>query len=137
MNSSNENIRELVKGYLVVCNNKPIILTTNHKNAMECFVKCKNLDSKSSITDFTTHVERMKEIGRNIFTPIPAHTTPNIVEFRNKIIKDWQNTVDSIPKANPEVVWQKVAKKYNISYNSSSDFNQWILDHMKYNQRCV
>ena len=137
MNSSNENIRELIKGYLVVCNSKPIILTTNQKNATECFVKCKNIDNKASITDFTTHVERFKEIGRNIFTPIPATQSSNIVEFRNKIIKDWQNTVDSIPKSNPEVVWQKVAKKYSISNATSGDFSQWILDHMKYNQRCV
>ena len=137
IDNSTQPLREIIKGYLVVKNNGPILLTTNPDKAIECFKKCKNKDDASFIIDFTTHVERLKELGKNLFTPIPVQYKNNIIAYRNSVIKEWQDTVDSIPKSNPAVVWTKIAKKYSISNFTSTEFNQWTMDHLKYHQRCI
>lgn len=133
--NKNEPFREIVKGYLVVKETGPILLTTESENAVECFKKCKAKDKNSFIIDFTTHVERFKEIGRNLFIPIPQQHNDNFMEYRNKIIKEWQESVDRISKANPKVVWSKIALKYNLPHQSALEFNQWTIDHLKYNKR--
>lgn len=132
-----ENFREIVKGYLVVKNSGPILLTTESSNAVACFKKCKVVDKNSFIIDFTTHVERLKEIGRNLFTPIPLQHRENLMDYRNSIIKEWQDRVDSINKSNPKVVWNKIANKYNLPHQTAIEFNQWALDHLKYHKRII
>jgi len=132
-----EPFRQIVKGYLVVKDSGPILLTTESDNAVACFKKCKEKDSNAFIMDFTTHVERFKEIGKNLFNPIPQQYTHNFLEYRNKIIKEWQDSVDKISKCNPKIVWEKIAVKYDLPHNSATEFNQWSLDHLKYHKRII
>jgi len=132
-----EPFRCIMKGYLVVKDTGPILLTTESSKATECFKKCKAKDSEAFIIDFTTHVERFKEIGRNLFTPIPPQHSSNLLEYRNKIIKEWQMTVDQISKSNPKIVWAKIAKKHDIPHQSAEEFNQWTMDHLKYHKRII
>jgi hypothetical protein len=134
---NNEPFREIVKGYLVVRDSGPILLTTESESAVACFKKCKVRDKNAFIIDFTTHVERFKEIGRNLFVPIPVQHKDNFMEYRNKIIKEWQDRVDAISKSNPKIVWNKIASKYNLPHQSAVEFNQWALDHLKYHKRVI
>lgn len=135
--SDNGPFREIVKGYLVVKDSGPILLTTESGKAIDCFKKCKVHDKNAFIMDFTTHVERFKEIGKNLFVPIPSQHKENFLAYRNSIIKEWQDRVDAISKSNPKIVWSKIAMKYNIPHQTAVEFNQWALDHLKYHKRVI
>lgn len=122
--------RTLVVGYLVKCQKGPVILTVNEKKAIDTFgnVKCK--DSTAAIKKIIVHVDRFKEIGRNLFKPIPFN---NIIDYRNSIIKEWQNACSQIKGSNHLIVWRRVAKKNNLEcFSSADEFNQWTMDHLKY-----
>ena len=132
-----EQFRYIMKGYLVVQDTGPVLLTTESENAVACFKKCKDKDANSFIIDFTTHSERFKEIGKNLFIPIPCQHVGNFLEYRNKIIKEWQMSVDQISKSNPKIVWAKIAKKYSLPHQTATEFNQWAMDHLKYHKRVI
>jgi hypothetical protein len=93
-------------------------------------------DPSTTIQKMTVHVERFKELGRNLFKPLPTNAA-DVVSFRNKIIKEWHDTMSNIKGANPEIVWTRVAKRNGIDEMSASEFNQWIMDHMKYVMRTI
>ena len=114
----------------------PLILTVKEDNAREAYNKAVKLDPSTTIQRITLHVERFKELGRNIFKPIPSEVT-DIIAYRNKIIKEWHESVSSIKGANPEIVWLRVAKRNGIENLSAGEFNQWIMDHLKYIMRVV
>jgi hypothetical protein len=124
-------VRTLVVGWLVMVAKGPLILTVKERNAREAYEKAIAQDSTASIQKMTVHVERFRELGRNLFKPLPANVT-NVMEYRNKVIKEWHNTVSNIKGSNPEIVWNRVAKRNGIEGVSASEFNQWVLDHMKY-----
>lgn len=132
-----EPFREITKGYLVVSSNGPVILTTNISRATKCFELYKQKDTKASFQTLTTHIERFKEIGRNLFTPIPTEYDNNIVDYRNKIVKEWHMLVSSVARSNPTIVWGKVAEKHGLKHKSAEEFNQWALDHMKYHKEMI
>lgn len=129
-------VRTLVVGWLVQWKKGPLILTVNESRAREAYIKAKSQDPSTNIQKLTVHVERFKELGDNLFKPLPTNIT-DIVAFRNKIIKEWHDTVSNIKGANPEIVWTRVAKKNGIDSMSASKFNQWIMDHMKYIMRTI
>lgn len=129
-------VRTLVVGWLVQWKKGPLILTVNESRAKEAYNKAKAQDPSTNIQKLTVHVERFKELGDNLFKPLPTNIT-DIVAFRNKIIKEWHDTVSNIKGANPEIVWTRVAKKNGIDSMSASKFNQWIMDHMKYIMRTI
>lgn len=76
-------------------------------------------------------MERFKELGKNLFKPIPSDIK-DVIAYRNKIIKDWHNSVSAIKGANPEIVWAKVAKRNGVESVNVNEFNQWIMDHLRY-----
>lgn len=124
-------VRTLVVGWLVQWKKGPLILTVKEANAKEAYNKASAQDPTASIQKLTVHVERFKELGRNLFKPLPTNIT-DVVAFRNKIIKEWHDSVSNIKGSNPEIVWNRVAKRNGIEGVSASEFNQWVLDHMKY-----
>lgn len=114
----------------------PLILTVKEANAKEAYNKSLKIDPSTTIQRITLHVERFKELGRNLFKPVPNDVT-DIIAYRNKIIKEWHDTVGSIKGANPEIVWVRVAKRNGIENLSAGEFNQWIMDHLKYIRKVV
>ena len=129
-------VRTLVVGWLVQWKKGPLILTVKESNAREAYTKALAQDPSTTIQKLTVHVERFKELGRNLFKPLPTNIT-DVVAFRNEIIKEWHESVSSIKGANPEIVWMRVAKRNGIDSMSASEFNQWIMDHMKYVMRTI
>jgi hypothetical protein len=123
-------------GWLVQWKKGPLILSVKEANAKEAYNKALAQDSSTTIQKLTLHVERFKELGRNLFKPLPTNV-PDVVGFRNKVIKEWHESVSNIKGANPEIVWNRVAKRNGIEGMTASQFNQWILDHMKYVMRTI
>jgi len=126
-------VRTLVVGWLVQWKNGPLILTVKEANAVEAYKKAFAQDTSTTIQRMTIHVERFKELGKNLFKPLPK--VGDVVAYRNKVIKEWHESVSNIKGSNPEIVWAKVAKKNNIDSKTATEFNQWIMDHMKYTMR--
>jgi len=106
-------------------------LTVKERKARDAYETAITQDSTATIQKMTVHVERFRELGRNLFKPLPTNVT-NVMDYRNKVIKEWHNTVSSIKGSNPEIVWNRVAKRNGVEGVSASEFNQWVLDHMKY-----
>jgi hypothetical protein len=129
-------VRTLVVGWLVQWQKGPLILTVKEAHAREAYEKALSQDKTASIQKMTVHVERFKELGRNLFNPLPPHVK-NVVDWRNKIVREWHDTVGNIKGANPVIVWDRVAKRNGIQCLSAHDFNQWVMDHMKYIMRTI
>ncbi len=129
-------VRTLVVGWFVQWKDGPLILTVKESNAREAYRKALEKDKSTTIQKLTVHVERFREMGRNLFKPLPTNVG-NVVEWRNKVIKEWHESVSNIKGANPEIVWNRVAKRNGIEGMSASEFNQWIMDHLKYTMKVV
>jgi hypothetical protein len=129
-------VRTLVVGWFVKWGKGPLILTVKEDTAKAAFLKAKEQDKSATMKKVILHVERFRELGKNIFRPIPKNVD-NVISWRNKIIKEWHESVSNIKGANPEIVWTRVAKRNGIENMSAHEFNQWILDHMKYNMEAI
>jgi hypothetical protein len=135
LNTVTSEVRTLVTGWLVQCDKGPIILTVKEDTAKNVFTAAKSKDSSASMQKMIVHVERFKEIGQNLFKPLPK--VKDIIDYRNSVIKEWHTACCNIKGSNHQIVWGKIAKKNNIDSPSSDNFNQWIMDHLKYRMKAI
>jgi hypothetical protein len=89
---------------------------------------------KGYIQEITASVERVKEIGKNLFKrKITLEERKNILNLRTKVIREFIDTRDD-SDFNIEYVWKKVAKNNKlIGFQDLDDFSQWTLDVREFN----
>lgn len=127
---------EIISVWLVSDNQKAYILTCNKEKAEQIFNKLKTIKNNSIYIKKITHYkERIYQIGKNLFSlKKDIQNTDELINYRNTIIKKWKNQVDSIPNANEELVWKKIAQKDDFlkNFETAEDFSTWCLDVLQY-----
>lgn len=124
---SNEVVRQIVKGWLVVGSKGPLLFTANEKKATETFIKVSKVDPSVRMDSITTHIERFKQIGTNLITRKLPVLKCSIMAFRNILVTETHRCNN----------WESVRKKYNLPKISYDEMSQWLMDHMTYNTKEV
>lgn len=122
-------IRNIIKKYLVISERGPLILSENKKDALKVNKMAKDKNIISKIREVFLSKELMEALGRNLFKIKYDTNGVSIIEFRNKIIGEYQSMMDD--SSSEELTWKKIAHKYNIG-QTLEEFNQWCLDQMEY-----
>lgn len=127
-----EQIREIVDVILVKNGNMPIALGSS--TDVEVYLKkAQEKNIKVTTKKITTNSIRANEIGFNIFgVSYNANNKDTLLQFRNNIIKEWMNKCSSIKNCDKKIVWERLAKKNNIPFNSVEQFSQSIMDKIEY-----
>jgi hypothetical protein len=116
-------IRNIITGWLLVSNSKPLMLTPNKDKISDLFNKIHSRYPQTELRKITVHVERFKEIGRNlIHWSIPTDVN-SIMEYRNSLVL----------QTHSKGCWEWVREKNNLPEGMDYDsMNQWLMDWMKY-----
>lgn len=125
-----EQVREIVKKYLVISEKGPLILTANKSKCDEVEAKAKEKKVKCKTREVFLDKPLMERLADNLFIK-KIKVEGNIQEFRNKLIKEYHSY--DLPDSNQELVWKKVARKYGIDL-SLDEFNSWCMDQLEYNK---
>lgn len=127
---------EIISAWLVSDNQKAYVLTCNKQKAEQIFNKLKSVkNTVIHLQKITNSKERISQIGKNLFSLKKNINNKNdLIDYRNKIIKEWKNKVDSIPNANEKIVWEKIAQKDEFlkNFSTAEDFSTWCLDMLNY-----
>lgn len=119
-----EQIRQIVSGWLIVGNNGALMLSPDKEKVAEVVGKLKQTNKEVSLTSITVHVQRFKEIGRNLITwKIPEEAKRiGIMKYRNFLVL----------KTHETGCWEWVREKNNLPEMTYEEMNQWFMDYMKY-----
>ena len=117
-------VRQIVSGWLLVSNSVPLILSPNEQKVHDLLKSALSKHPNSEVQKITVHVERYKEIGRNLIQwKVPSEAVDSgIMKYRNQIVLATHATCWD---------WIKEKNKFpeDMDYNS---MNQWLMDWMKY-----
>jgi hypothetical protein len=131
-----EQVRDIITAYLIVNGSEPVIFTSDEHRVNEIITTATKKNILLKKTKITSNKDRVGEIGENFFhrkTPPDAMKDP--VGFRNKLIKEWHDTVDRLSdviKVDSQISWNKICKKYNVETCTVEQFSTWMLDIKEY-----
>ncbi len=122
--ATKEQIRQIVSGWLIVGKNGPLMLSPTENKVAEVIDKIKEKGVEVTITAITVHIERFKEIGRNLITwkMPPAAKTMGIMSYRNFLVL----------QTHDKGSWEWVREKQGLPEMTYEEMNQWFMDYMKY-----
>lgn len=126
MSATKDEVRQIVQGWLIVGPNGPLLLTVDKNKAVTTFTELQaNLGDVVRMTTITIHVERFKEIGRNLIQRKLPNINGTVMQLRNHLVMETHQRGS----------WEAVRRKYGIAEMSYEEMNQWLMDHMRYNTR--
>lgn len=119
-----EQIRQIVSGWLIVGSNGPLILSPNKEKVAEIVDALKDKHKESTTTAITVHVDRFKELGRNLIQwKIPdIAKRAGVMRYRNYLVL----------QTHEKGSWDWVREKNNLPEMTYEEMNQWLMDYMKY-----
>ena len=91
---------------------------------LSLFERIKAKHSNTEVTKITVHIERFKEIGRNLIQwNLPNEIKTSIMDYRNNLVL----------QTHSKSCWEWVREKNNLPEEMDYDsMNQWLMDWMKY-----
>lgn len=122
---TNNQIRHIISGWLLVSNFKPLILSPNENKVRSIYEEVSKKFSNTEVVKITVHVERYKEIGRNLIKwGLPLQVLNSIMEYRNKLV---------LMTHEKSGCWEWVREHNGLPEEMDYDnMNQWLMDWMKY-----
>ena len=119
-----EQVRQLVSGWLVLGKNGPLILSPSEDKIAEVVDKLKQKGIDNTIIAITVHIERFKEIGRNLVQwKLPEEAKQiGVMQYRNSLVL----------KTHETGCWEWVREKQGLPKMTYEEMNGWLMDHMKY-----
>lgn len=126
-------LRTISTSFLIKENNNLVALVPSEK-ITDYENNLKEHGISYTLTKFTSNIERINEIGENLFTyNFNCKNREELISFRNKIIIEWKTLCEKYKKDNGDtVIWGKLLNKYNIPNMSSESFCRCVLDKLEY-----
>jgi hypothetical protein len=129
----NETFRTISTSFLIKEDNNliafvPIDKLDQYENQL------KESDIKYTVTKFTSNIDRLNELGENLFThQFNCGSKEELISFRNNIIVEWKTLCEKYQKDNGDtVIWAKLLTKYNLPNMTSESFCRCVLDKLEY-----
>jgi hypothetical protein len=125
---------QLEKHYLVVSTKGALIMTENKDKAMNTLKASHQKGYNGYIQEIVANTERIKEIGKNIFTRKPSEEErKNILKIREKVIRTFMDIRDENDYTD-KWAWKKTVEKCNLTnFSTLEEFSQYTLDIIEFN----
>jgi hypothetical protein len=126
MSTTKDEIRQIAQGWLIVGPNGPLLLTVDKDKAVKTFTDLQeNVGDAVRMTTITIHVDRFKEIGRNLIQRKLPQINGSVMDLRNRLVLETHERGS----------WEMVRRAYALPEMTYEEMNQWLMDHMRYNTR--